>query len=195
MEDIRKQVEDSIRVMQALLTDDLLIKEISNSAEVCVEALKAGRKILIAGNGGSAADAQHMAGELVNRFMFERPGLSAIALTTDTSVLTSVSNDSGFEEVFSRQVEALGSEGDILILISTSGRSMNILKAAETAHKKNVSVIGLTGRTGGQMDKYCDLLIKVPSDNTPRIQECHILIEHILCSIIENKIFKASDIA
>ena len=190
MEDIRKQVEDSIRVMQALLTDDLLIKEISNSAEVCVEALKAGRKILIAGNGGSAADAQHMAGELVNRFMFERPGLSAIALTTDTSVLTSVSNDSGFEEVFSRQVEALGSEGDILILISTSGRSMNILKAAETAHKKNVSVIGLTGRTGGQMDKYCDLLIKVPSDNTPRIQECHILIEHILCSIIENKIFK-----
>ncbi|HRR93117.1 MAG TPA: SIS domain-containing protein, partial [Bacteroidales bacterium] len=98
--------------------------------------------------------------------------------------------DSGFEEVFSRQVEALGSEGDILILISTSGRSMNILKAAETAHKKNVSVIGLTGRTGGQMDKYCDLLIKVPSDNTPRIQECHILIEHILCSIIENKIFK-----
>jgi len=195
MEDIRKQVEDSIRVMQALLTDDLLIKEISNSAEVCVEALKAGRKILIAGNGGSAADAQHMAGELVNRFMFERPGLSAIALTTDTSVLTSVSNDSGFEEVFSRQVEALGSEGDVLILISTSGRSMNILKAAETAHKKNVSVIGLTGRTGGQMDKYCDLLIKVPSDNTPRIQECHILIEHILCSIIENKIFKASDIA
>ncbi|HPC97864.1 MAG TPA: D-sedoheptulose 7-phosphate isomerase [Bacteroidales bacterium] len=190
MEDIRKQVEDSIRVMQALLTDDLLIKEISNSAEVCVEALKAGRKILIAGNGGSAADAQHMAGELVNRFMFERPGLSAIALTTDTSVLTSVSNDSGFEEVFSRQVEALGSEGDVLILISTSGRSMNILKAAETAHKKNVSVIGLTGRTGGQMDKYCDLLIKVPSDNTPRIQECHILIEHILCSIIENKIFK-----
>jgi len=190
MEDIRKQVEDSIRVMQALLTDDLLIKEISNSAEVCVEALKAGRKILIAGNGGSAADAQHMAGELVNRFMFERPGLSAIALTTDTSVLTSVSNDSGFEEVFSRQVEALGGEGDVLILISTSGRSMNILKAAETAHKKNVSVIGLTGRTGGQMDKYCDLLIKVPSDNTPRIQECHILIEHILCSIIENKIFK-----
>lgn len=190
MEDIRKQVEDSIRVMQALLTDDLLIKEISNSAEVCVEALKAGRKILIAGNGGSAADAQHMAGELVNRFMFERPGLSAIALTTDTSVLTSVSNDSGFEEVFSRQVEALGSEGDVLILISTSGRSMNILKAAETAHKKNVSVIGLTGRTGGRMDKYCDLLIKVPSDNTPRIQECHILIEHILCSIIENKIFK-----
>lgn len=190
MEDIRKQVEDSIRVMQALLTDDLLIKEISNSAEVCVEALKAGRKILIAGNGGSAADAQHMAGELVNRFMFERPGLCAIALTTDTSVLTSVSNDSGFEEVFSRQVEALGSEGDVLILISTSGRSMNILKAAETAHKKNVSVIGLTGRTGGQMDKYCDLLIKVPSDNTPRIQECHILIEHILCSIIENKIFK-----
>jgi len=190
MEDIRKQVEDSIRVMQALLTDDLLIKEISNSAEVCVEALKAGRKILIAGNGGSAADAQHMAGELVNRFMFERPGLSAIALTTDTSVLTSVSNDSGFEEVFSRQVEALGGEGDVLILISTSGRSMNILKAAETAHKKNVSVIGLTGRTGGRMDKYCDLLIKVPSDNTPRIQECHILIEHILCSIIENKIFK-----
>jgi len=151
MEEIIRQIEESIRVKQALLDDDLLLKKIGSAAEICVGALKAGKKILIAGNGGSAADAQHMAGELVNRFMFERPGLSAIALTTDTSVLTSISNDSGFAEVFSRQVEALGNEGDVLFLISTSGKSDNILRAAQTARKLKVKVIGLTGKAGGDL--------------------------------------------
>lgn len=189
-EDIKKHIIDSINTKQAMLGDEAILESIIKAADVCIYALKNGRKIMIAGNGGSAADAQHIAGELVNRFMFNRSGLAAVALTTDTSVITAISNDYSFDIVFSRQVESIGNEGDVLILLSTSGRSVNILKAAEAAHKKKITVIGITGKTGGQIMDYCDLLIKAPSDITPRIQECHILIFHIICSIIEERLFK-----
>jgi D-sedoheptulose 7-phosphate isomerase len=190
MDIIRKQIEESIRVKKLLLNDDNIIKDISLSAEYCVEALRNGNKILFAGNGGSAADAQHLAGELVNRFGFERPGLSAISLTTDTSVITSISNDYGFDRLFARQIEALGKKGDILIALSTSGNSPNIIGCINEASKAGIITIGLTGRTGGKMDQYCDICLKIPCDETPRIQESHILIGHILCSIIENSLFQ-----
>lgn len=192
METVRNQIEESIRAKEEMLRDDNLLSSVKMAAGLCVDALKKGRKLLIAGNGGSAADAQHMAGELVNRFLSERPGLSAIALTTDTSVITSVSNDSGFDEIFSRQVEALGKPGDILLLISTSGKSPNILKAAETAKRQKITIIGLTGKTGGDLTRLCDLSINVPSTETPRIQEGHNLIIHIVCGLIENYMFRKS---
>ncbi len=185
MHQIRKQIEDSIRVKQEMLADEALIDNISRAADTCIRALKSGKKILLAGNGGSAADAQHIAGELVNRFMFDRDGLPAIALTTDTSVITAISNDYSFEQVFARQVESIGNEGDVLLLISTSGNSANILRAAESARKMKISVIGLTGNSGGKLNGLCDILIKVPSDETPRIQEGHGLISHIICGLIE----------
>jgi len=189
MNEIRKQIEESIRIKQSLMGNDEIIKAIEDAAEICIKAIKRGNKIMLAGNGGSAADAQHFAGELVCRFRFDRLPLPAIALTTDTSVLTSVSNDYSFEVSFSRQVNALGKESDILILISTSGNSPNILKAADEARNKKITVIGLTGETGGKLKYSCDIAIRVPSDDTPRIQECHILIIHILCGLIENGLF------
>lgn len=190
MNEIRKQIEDSIRVKRSLMENDEIIKSIEEVAEICVNAIKKGKKILLAGNGGSAADAQHFAGELVCRFGFDRPALPAIALTTDTSILTSVSNDYSYEISFSRQVEAIGSEGDILILISTSGNSPNMLKAADVAVKKGLTVVGLTGFSGGKLRKMCNKIINVPSEETPRIQESHIIIIHILCGIIEKALFK-----
>jgi len=189
MNEIRKQIEESIRVKMRLVDDDEIIKAIEDTAEMCIKAIKRENKIMIAGNGGSAADAQHFAGELVCRFRFDRLPLPAIALTTDPSVLTSVSNDYSFEVSFSRQIIALGKEGDILILISTSGNSPNILKAAAEAYNKNITVIGLTGESGGKLKDFCDIAIRIPSDDTPRIQECHILIIHILCGLIENGLF------
>jgi len=189
MNEIRKQIGESIRVKKSLMDNDEIIKAIEDTAEICVTAIKNGNKIILAGNGGSAADAQHMAAELVNRFMFDRPGLSAIALTTDPSVITSISNDSGFEQIFSRQIEALGRQGDVLILISTSGNSPNIIKAAEAARKRGLTVAGLTGITGGKLKDLCDIATRVPSDDTPRIQECHSLIIHLLCGLIENTLF------
>jgi D-sedoheptulose 7-phosphate isomerase len=144
---------------------------------------------MLAGNGGSAADAQHIAAELVNRFGFDRPALNAIALTTDTSILTSVANDSGFEKIFARQVEAIGREGDVFIGLSTSGNSGNIVETLRRCREKKIITIGLTGSSGGRMDDLCDICIKVPSDDTPRIQEVHILIGHIICTLIENELF------
>jgi D-sedoheptulose 7-phosphate isomerase len=189
MDFIRKQIEESLDIKKLILDDLLIQKTIKESAELCCVSLKNDKKIMFAGNGGSAADAQHLAGELVNRFGFERPGLSAIALTTDTSVMTSISNDSGFDNLFSRQVQALGKKGDVLIVLSTSGNSQNILEAIKEAKRIGISTIGLTGRSGGKMDLLCDVCLKVPSDETPRIQETHILIGHIICSLIENTLF------
>lgn len=190
MEEIRKQIEESLKAKKAMLESDELIEAINRTAGICIDAIKNGRKLMLAGNGGSAADAQHIAGELVNRFMFDRPGLPAIALTTDTSIITSIANDYSFEQIFSRQVEAVGNEGDVLILISTSGNSPNILKAAEAARKKGITIAGLTGITGGRLRDLCDIIIRVPSKETPRIQECHGLISHILCGLIETGLFK-----
>jgi D-sedoheptulose 7-phosphate isomerase len=158
-------------------------------ATACIDALRRGHKILFAGNGGSAADAQHLAGELVSRFNYDRPGLAAFALTTDTSVLTAIGNDYGYERVFARQVEAVGAAGDVFIGISTSGRSPNIVAALQAARAKGLATVGLTGRGGGLMPELCDHCLRTPSDETPRIQEGHIAMGHTICWLIERAIF------
>jgi D-sedoheptulose 7-phosphate isomerase len=151
-----------------------------------IAALRSGRKILLFGNGGSAADAQHLAAELVNRYRRARPALAALALTTDTSILTAIANDASFEEVFSRQIEALGEPGDVAIAISTSGRSPNVVRAVETARRLGLRTIGLLGRDGGLVAPLVDVPLIVPAEETPRIQEVHITLGHILCDLIES---------
>jgi D-sedoheptulose 7-phosphate isomerase len=146
---------------------------------------------LLAGNGGSAADAQHIAGEFVSRFAFDRPGLPAIALTTDTSILTAIGNDYGYEKLFARQVQAHGQKGDVFIGYSTSGQSPNVLLALKEARLRGLICIGLTGNRGGPMRELCDYLLEVPSSDTPKIQEGHLVLGHILCGLVENAIFKA----
>jgi D-sedoheptulose 7-phosphate isomerase len=181
--------DESMHVVHLLATDALLRSNLGHLVQVSIEALKSGHKLLIAGNGGSAADAQHLAGELVSRFYFDRPALPAIALTTDTSVLTAIGNDYGYADVFARQIAGLGQPGDVFIAISTSGNSPNILKALTTARDKGLVAVGLTGRHGGSMKALCDLCLCAPSDVTPRIQECHLIIEHALCAQIEQALF------
>jgi D-sedoheptulose 7-phosphate isomerase len=166
---------------------DSLAADIEKACEMIVVALKAGKKVLLAGNGGSAADAQHIAAELSGRFVKERRPLPGIALTTDTSALTSIANDYGYQFVFSRQLEALAQPGDLFIGISTSGNSEGILKAFESAQKLQCKTLGLSGKNGGKMNGRCDLNIIVPSDVTARIQEMHILIGHILCKAVDNE--------
>ena len=183
-----QHIEASIGVKQAILKDQTLLLSIIEAAKLCVESLQRGNKIIIAGNGGSAADAQHIAAELVGRYNYHRPGLPSIALTTDTSMLTAISNDYGYEKVFERQLQAQGKAGDVFIGISTSGNSKNILLAMKQAKTLDVASIGLMG-SGGDMQSACDLSINVPSTETPYIQECHIMIGHILCGIIEEAIF------
>jgi D-sedoheptulose 7-phosphate isomerase len=158
---------------------------LTKAVEACVRTLRAGGKILAFGNGGSAAEAQHFAAELVNRFQKKRPALRALALTTDTSILTSVGNDSAFHSIFSRQVEALGDKGDIALALSTSGGSPNVIKGLAAGRKKGMITIGLTGRAGGEMAPFCDHLLDVPSRKTPRIQEVHLAVLHILAGEIE----------
>lgn len=189
MDTIREQIEESIHVKKLLLEDDEIHKSIRKAKDLCITSLKNDNKLILAGNGGSAADAQHLAGELVNRFGLERPGLSAIAITTDTSIITSISNDYGFERLFARQIEAIGKKGDVLIALSTSGNSINIIEGIKEARNTGITVIGLTGNLEGKMSQYCHICIMVPSDDTPRIQEAHILIGHILCLLIETGIF------
>lgn|SRR5574341_647687 len=162
--------------------------DVENAGEMISAALIAGGKLLIFGNGGSAADAQHIAGELVNRFLQKRRGLPAIALTADGGVLTCIANDTGFENVFARQIEALGNEGDVCLAISTSGESANIVVACKQARSQKIKVIGLLGRDGGRVAPLCDLALIVPSDDTQRIQETHNLVGHILCELIEAEI-------
>ncbi|MBF0446584.1 MAG: D-sedoheptulose 7-phosphate isomerase [Magnetococcales bacterium] len=183
------QIEQSLAVKQQILADDALLRDIQGAADLALACYRSGGKLLIAGNGGSAADAQHIAGELVSRFFFDRPALAAIALTTDSSILTAIGNDYGYERIFSRQIEGNGQPGDLFLAISTSGNSANILRGIEMARQKSLSVIGLTGATGGQMVDQCDLCLTVPSTVTPRIQEAHILIGHLLCAYIEKGFF------
>lgn len=173
----------------AMATDPALAEQIERAVELCTTALRSGNRILFAGNGGSAADAQHWAGELVSRFYYDRPGLAAIALTTDSSILTAISNDYGYDYVFARQVEALGQAGDVLVAISTSGNSKNILRAVDAARTRGLAVIGFTGRTGGQLAGACELCFRVPSDETPRIQEGHEFVGHLVCSLIEARMY------
>lgn len=190
VEEIKRQIRDSIETRNALLSDPEILHAIQNAAELCIKAIKDHKKILLAGNGGSAADAQHIAGELVNRFMFDRPAIAAISLSTDTSVLTSISNDIDFNNVFSRQIEAIGNEGDVFIALSTSGNSENIIKGLETAQLKDIRTIGFTGFNECKMSVMCDILLRSPSQSTPRIQEVHILMGHIICTLIESELYK-----
>jgi D-sedoheptulose 7-phosphate isomerase len=182
-------VAEAQRTVTALAQNAALLNDVERCTQACIATLRAKGKILIAGNGGSAADAQHFAGELVSRFYFDRPALAAVALTTDTSVLTAIGNDYGYEEVFARQIQALGLPGDVFIAISTSGTSPNILKALTQARQQGLRIIGLTGRSGGKMKALCDICICAPSDSTPRIQECHLVLEHALCACIEEALF------
>ena len=186
---ITQQIEDSYQVKQKILNDKALVLLIQEVAQKAVDTYKSGNKTLIAGNGGSAADAQHIAGEFVSRFYFDRPGLASQALTTDTSILTAVANDYGYERLFARQIQANGSTGDMFIAISTSGNSANILEALKECKNKGIVTVGLAGETGGKMVDLCDYCIKVPSSSTPRIQESHILIGHIICSVVEEALF------
>ncbi|MDB5969087.1 MAG: gmhA3 [Hydrocarboniphaga sp.] len=181
-------VADSVAFKQKMLEDRALLRAIAQVAEVCVAAYRAGNKILIAGNGGSAADAQHVAAELVARFEFDRPGLPAIALTTDTSALTAIGNDYGFERLFSRQVEALGRAGDVFIGLSTSGNSRNILKAMEVAQAQGLIRVAMCG-AGGRIHQMAEHVLAMPSMHTPRIQEGHGLVGHIICAMIEEQLF------
>ena len=167
-------------------TIETMIPRIQSASELMVRILKSGNKILLIGNGGSAADAQHIAAELTGRYKSERKGLPAIALTTDTSALTAISNDYGYVRVFDRQVEALANQGDLLIGISTSGNSANIISALEVAKELGCATLGMSGKSGGKMNEVCDLNLTIPSDDTPRIQEMHILIGHILCQAVDD---------
>ncbi len=186
---ISDQVKKSINVKRQLLANNELIDLIKEVSLKCVEVYKNGNKTLIAGNGGSAADAQHIAGEFVSKFYFDRPGLASIALTTNTSIMTAIGNDYGYEKLFSRQVQANGVKGDMFIGISTSGNSANVIEALKECKEKGIITVGLTGEKGGKMAEICDYCIKVPSNETPRIQEAHILIGHIICSVVEEAIF------
>lgn len=190
MEDIIKQIKYSIEIREEILNNPSLLNHIKKAATVISKAYKKGFKTLIAGNGGSAADAQHMAGEFVSRFNFDRPALPSLALTTDTSIITAIGNDYGYDKLFARQIEAQGVSGDIFIGISTSGNSKNILEGIRKCIEKGIFIIGLTGETGGEMTELCNICIRVPSDDTPRIQEVHLFIEHIICSIVEENLFR-----
>ena len=188
---ISAQIAEAKRVLTAMLADEVLLSTLETAAGSCIGCLQHGGKVLLAGNGGSAADAQHIAGELVSRFAFDRPGLPAIALTTDSSILTAIGNDYGYEKLFSRQVQAHGNKGDVFIGYSTSGKSPNILRAFEEARSRGLVCIGLTGNRNGPMRELCDHLLEVPSGDTPKIQEGHLVLGHILCGLIENAMFKA----
>ncbi|MGH8118649.1 MAG: D-sedoheptulose-7-phosphate isomerase [Rhodanobacteraceae bacterium] len=183
----------SRQLVDAMVGDDILRAQVLDVVTRCVAALKRGNKVLFAGNGGSAADAQHWAAELVSRFGYDRPGLSGIALTVDTSALTAIGNDYGYERVFARQIEALGRKGDLLFAISTSGNSKNILLAIDAARVAGIEVVGFTGRKGGAMADRCSVCLRMPSDETPKIQEGHEILGHLMCGMIEREMFPSPD--
>ncbi len=188
---ITAQIQETQEIMSAMLVDDALLGRVGSAAEACIAALSNGGKILLAGNGGSAADAQHIAGEFVSRFAFDRPGLPAIALTTDTSILTAIGNDYGYEKLFARQVQAHAQKGDVFIAYSTSGKSANVIAALQEAMARGVICIGMTGNRGGPMKDLCDHYLDVPSADTPKIQEGHAVLGHILCGLVERALFRA----
>lgn len=189
---IQDEIQKLTDLLMQIQQDASLLKAVESMSSCCAQALKQGKKLLFAGNGGSAADSQHLAAELVSRLHYNRPGLAAIALTTDTSALTAIGNDYAFEKIFSRQVEALGQPGDILIGISTSGKSPNILRALEAARAKDMTTIGFSGLTSPLMAECCDYMLNIPAIETQKIQECHIMFGHIICAIIENTLFGAT---
>jgi D-sedoheptulose 7-phosphate isomerase len=185
-----KEFQASVAVKQHILEDFGFMQQVTDMGHLLIDRYVAGSKLLVAGNGGSAADAQHIAAEFVSRFNFDRPGLPALALTTDTSILTAVGNDYGYDQLFRRQIEANGVHGDVFLGISTSGNSPNILLALESARLKGITTFGLTGKSGGKMRDLCDYCLCVPSQDTPRVQEAHILIGHTLCAMVELALFE-----
>lgn len=188
-ETIDTQLAEAQRILAAMRSDATLLGALEGAVQSCVRSLRAGGKLLLAGNGGSAADAQHIAGEFVSRFAYDRPGLAAVALTTDTSILTAIGNDYGYELLFARQVRALGRAGDLLLGYSTSGRSPNVLRALEAARELGLVTVGFTGNRGGPMRELCDHLLEVPSGDTPKIQEGHLVLGHVFCGLVEAEMF------
>ncbi|MDR6550556.1 D-sedoheptulose 7-phosphate isomerase [Paenibacillus qinlingensis] len=186
---ITSEILRAMEIKRVMASDRAILNVIERTARKMIEVYRNGNKIMIGGNGGSAADAQHIAGEFVSRFYFDRPGLPCIALTTDTSVLTAIGNDYGYEQLFARQIQACGRSGDLFIALSTSGNSPNVIKGLEMCRAMGITTIGFTGETGGRMAALCDMCICIPSHETPRIQEAHILVGHILCAIVEESLF------
>jgi D-sedoheptulose 7-phosphate isomerase len=184
----RRYIAESAEAIESAAADPDFLYAVGRVADAMTEALRSGKKILLCGNGGSAADAQHIAGELLSRFEKDRAPLAAIALTTDTSVLTAVGNDYGYEQVFERQVNGLGNAGDMLIALSTSGRSPNVLRALDAARARGLVTVGLTGRRGGEMHGRCDILLQAHSDKTPVIQQLHMIVAHLLCGLVERRL-------
>ena len=186
---IKNYIEQSIKTKQLILNDNNIINKINEIADVIVQAYQKGNKVMTAGNGGSAGDAQHIAGELVSKFNFDRPPLAAIELNTNSPLLTAISNDYGYNKSFARQIQANGKTGDVFIAISTSGHSENIIEAVEEANKMDIITVGLIGNHDCPLDKTCQYIIKVPSTYTPNIQEAQIMIGHILCGLVEERMF------
>ena len=186
---INKCISNSVENFQRVLNDEILQENIENIVIKSVEAFRNDKKMLFCGNGGSASDAQHIAAELSGRFYSDRPPLYAEALHVNSSYMTAVANDYGYDETYARMLEACGRKGDVLVGISTSGNSPNVVKALEKANAIGLTTIGFTGSKGGKMNDICDIMIKVPSDDTPRIQEAHILVGHIICQLIEEEMF------
>ncbi len=187
--DILAPLDEARQIIRAMLDDEALLTRIEDATKACVHTIRGGGKILLAGNGGSAAQAQHIAAEFVSRFAFDRPGMFAVALTTDTSILTAIGNDYGYENLFSRQVRTLGRKGDVFVGYSTSGRSPNVVQALEAARELGLICVGFTGNRGGPMRTLCHHLLEVPSADTARIQEGHLMLGHILCGLAEREIF------
>jgi D-sedoheptulose 7-phosphate isomerase len=187
---IQTRIASHLYTITMLHEDEALMERCHKMAISLIDAFKNGKKVLFCGNGGSAADAQHLAAEFSGRYYFDRPPLYAEALHVNSSYITAVSNDYGYDEVYARLLRAMGTDGDVLVAMSTSGNSANVLNAIKVAREKNMLVIGMTGMDGGKMATLCDILLNVPSKDTPRIQECHMLLGHIVCEIVEKELFK-----
>lgn len=186
---IREILTETLTLKKRVLSDSSLLEEMEKVASVIVEAYRRGNKLILFGNGGSAADAQHVAAEMVNKFELERGALPAMALSTDTSILTSIANDDDFSHIFARQLEALANKGDVAVGISTSGNSQNVLEGVKVAKERGATTVGFTGMDGGRLAGSVDLLLRAPSNKTPRIQELHITFFHIICHLVETELF------
>lgn len=186
---VRHNLQNSISLKQRLLDDDDVVALVSEIADVVVECYRNGGKVFFCGNGGSAADAQHLAAELSGRYYYDRPPLFAEALHVNTSYITAVANDYSYDEIYARWITAIGQKNDVLIALSTSGNSANVVRAIEQANRNGMKTVGFTGKTGGKMGSICDLLLAIPDTDTPRIQECHMLMGHTVCEIVEARIF------
>ena len=188
LDEIREQIKSSISVKEALLRDNELLCQIERLANICLQSLKAGGKVIFAGNGGSFADAQHLSAELTSRFLFDRAPLASLALGTNNSAISAIGNDYGYDQVFARELQAIAKSGDVFIPITTSGNSSNVLAAVQMAQTLGISTMGWTGQSGGRLKQLCECIC-IPCDETARIQECHILIGHILCGLLEAAYF------